>query len=93
MSHSQAKLEPYSKLCGCFLAVSEAGWSLTAGNRVFLFLLGNLARMRSLRLRRLTVTSMPVDLNVIARVPAETVDPESPLSGQKVGCGIETEAT
>jgi hypothetical protein len=93
MSHSQGKLELYSRLSECFLAVSEAGLSLTAGNRGFLFLLGSLARMRSLRLRRLTVTSMPVDLNVIARVPAETVDPESPLSGQNEGCGIETKAT
>ena len=80
-------------LSECFLAVSKEGWSLTPGNRAFLFLLGSLVRMRTLRMRRLTVTPMPVDLNVIARVPAETVDPESPLSGQKVGCGIETEAT
>ncbi len=49
--------------------------------------------MRPLRTRRITVTSIPVDLNVIARIPAETVDPEQPLSGQMKGCGIETEVT
>ena len=49
--------------------------------------------MRPLRMRRLTVTSMPIDLNVIARIPAETVDPELPRSVQMEACGIETEVT